>query len=204
MAEDKRDAAPAPKLNVDISDEDIYDAMSHVSGYIDITTEDFHEIYHLAFRHAIERLVGRSRVADMMTREVVSVPPEAMLDEVARTMAARGVKGVPVVDEADHVLGLLSQTDFLRQLGTPRVMEFLVRFVERADELGHRLHETRADAVMTRPAVTLREDASFPAIIQVFKQHPVSRVPVVDASGRLVGMLTRKDFMHACKLETIA
>lgn len=43
-------------LELELSDEDILDALAHVSGYIDISTEDFRTVYHLAWRHALERL----------------------------------------------------------------------------------------------------------------------------------------------------
>jgi CBS-domain-containing membrane protein len=43
-------------LELELSDEDILDALSHVSGYLDITTEDFRTVYHLAWRHALARL----------------------------------------------------------------------------------------------------------------------------------------------------
>lgn len=45
----------------ELSDEDILDAMQHVPGYIDISTEDFRVIYHLAWRHAVDRLRARAR-----------------------------------------------------------------------------------------------------------------------------------------------
>lgn len=51
------DAEHEPEL----SDEDILDAMQHIPGYLDISTEDFRVIYHLAWRHAVERLRGRVR-----------------------------------------------------------------------------------------------------------------------------------------------
>jgi CBS-domain-containing membrane protein len=44
---------------LELSDEDILDALSHIPGYIDISTEDFRTIYHLAWRHAVERLRGQ-------------------------------------------------------------------------------------------------------------------------------------------------
>ncbi|UCV02658.1 hypothetical protein [Dechloromonas denitrificans] len=43
-------------LELELSDEDILDALSHISGYIDISTEDFRTVYHLAWRHALARL----------------------------------------------------------------------------------------------------------------------------------------------------
>lgn len=43
-------------LELELSDEDILDALAHIPGYIDISTEDFRTVYHLAWRHALERL----------------------------------------------------------------------------------------------------------------------------------------------------
>jgi len=51
-------AEPEP-LELELSDEDILDALAHVPGYIDISTEDFRIVYHLAWRHAVERLRGQ-------------------------------------------------------------------------------------------------------------------------------------------------
>lgn len=50
----KRDAG-----EIELSDEDILDAMQHIPGYLDISTEDFRTIYHLAWQHAMERLLAR-------------------------------------------------------------------------------------------------------------------------------------------------
>jgi len=46
----------AQALELELSDEDILDALAHVSGYLDISTEDFRTVYHLAWRHALARL----------------------------------------------------------------------------------------------------------------------------------------------------
>lgn len=57
MAESTPDKSElAQALELELSDEDILDALSHVSGYLDITTEDFRTVYHLAWRHALARL----------------------------------------------------------------------------------------------------------------------------------------------------
>lgn len=48
-----------PAEEIELSDEDILDAMQHIPGYLDISTEDFRIIYHLAWRHALERLQAR-------------------------------------------------------------------------------------------------------------------------------------------------
>lgn len=54
--ESKQQDIRSEALELELSDEDILDALAHISGYIDISTEDFRAIYHLAWRHAIARL----------------------------------------------------------------------------------------------------------------------------------------------------
>ncbi len=197
-------AAAAVRINVDISDEDIYDAMAHVSGYVDITTEDFHQIYLLAHEHALQRLVGRLRAADVMSRSLVAVTPDTLLDQTARLMAEQGLKSIPVVDAQRRVVGIMSETDYLERLGAKTFMEFLIKYLAESQTVSHRCHETRVEQAMTTPVTTVAEDADFVAIMRAFKEHGGRRMPVVDAQGRLAGMLARKDFIHAAHLETVA
>lgn len=60
MSDSEATRAGRPELamteELELSDEDILDAMAHISGYVDISTEDFRAIYHLAWRHALARL----------------------------------------------------------------------------------------------------------------------------------------------------
>ena len=203
MPEDREDQPRDTGFGIDISDDDIYDAMSKVAGYIDITTEDFREVYRLAFQHALQRLVGDVRARNIMVRDVVSVRADTPWDEVARVMAGRAVKSVPVVDNDHKVLGIVSQSDFLRHFAMATFMEFIVKYLEQPGNLKHTLHELHADDVMTAPAITFHEDAGFMKMIATFKEQRIDRIPVVDDAGRLVGMVSRKDFVQSCSLETV-
>src|SRR5512136_1388547 len=98
---------------VDISDDDIFDAMRDIPGYLDITPGDFKEVYLKAYQHAVMRLTRSIPTASVMTREVVSVREITPLKEVAEIMAARKISGVPVVGDSGQVLGVISEKDFL-------------------------------------------------------------------------------------------
>ena len=95
--------------SIDISDEDVYDAMKEIPGYLDITPGDFKEVYRRAYAHAVERLTRRALARDVMTIKVISVRKDTPLLEVARILGARGVAGVPVIDElgAVHLAAVL-------------------------------------------------------------------------------------------------
>lgn len=188
---------------VDLSDEDILDAMQHIPGYLDITTEDFREVYHLAHRHALDRLLGSLRAATLMRADVTPLPPDMPLDEAARRLVRSGYKGLPVVDADRRVIGMLTETDYLRRLQADTFLELLLRLLDDNCGIKHRCHETPVSAAMTAPAVTLDPDAGFRDMVKAFRSHPGRGTPVVDADGHLRGLLLRKDFMAALHWEEL-
>lgn len=190
-------------LELELSDEDILDAMQHISGFLDISTEDFREIYHLAHRHAVERLLGRIRAGRMMRERVEPLQPDAMLDEAAAVMARQGMKCLPVVDADNRVIGMLTETDFLRRMHADTFLGLLLRLVEDVDSFSHDCHETPVREAMSTPPAVVDEHAGFFTIIKAFRAHAGRAMPVVDAQGRLRGLLLRKEFVDACHLEDL-
>jgi CBS-domain-containing membrane protein len=195
--------SPDDLPELDLSDDDIIDAMSHIPGYIDISSEDFRAIYHLAHRHAVERLSGRLRARDLMRRDVPSLSPDLMLDEAAKAIVASGLKGLPVVDAAGKVVGMLTEADFLQRLEADSFLELFLRLIGDSCEIQHRCHETPVSQAMTPAAVTVDADARFVDLMAAFSRHPGRSAPVVDAQGRLCGLLLRKDFLKAFHLEAM-
>jgi len=106
------DSAGAALPELELTDGDILDAMQHIPGYLDITTEDFRIIYHLAHRHAVGRLFGKVRAAGPMQAEVAPLPPEMSLDEAVKALVRSGCQALPVVDSESRLLGLLLRKDF--------------------------------------------------------------------------------------------
>ena len=82
---------------IELRDEDIYEAMKGIPGYLDITPGDFKEVYRLAFQHALERLSREVTAAEIMTQDVVTVNPDTPVADVPTVMGQRRVSGVPVV-----------------------------------------------------------------------------------------------------------
>ncbi len=191
------DRGESDAAELDLADEDILDAMKHIPGYLDISTEDFRAVYHLAHRHAVERLFGRIRARQLMHAGIPSLPPETMLDEAARTLVRSGYKSLPVVDGHGEVVGMLTETDFLRRLRAESFLELFLRLIDDSCEITHRCHETPVSAAMTSPAVTVGVDAGFHEIMAAFRRHPGRSVPVLDEQGRVCGLLLRKDFLAA-------
>jgi CBS domain-containing membrane protein len=180
---------------VELTDDDILAAMQHISGYLDITTEDFRSIYHLAHHHAVDRILG-GIAASRLTRKVNEpLRPDMTLDIAAQLLARSGFKSLPVVDSNERVIGILTETDFLRRLKAGSFLELLLRLLEDSFEFTHRCHETQVSETMV-PAVSVGADAGFAEIMEAFGRHEGRSMPVVDNDGKLFGLLHRKDFLH--------
>ena len=186
---------------LELNDEDILDAMRHIPGYLDISTEDFRAIYHLAHTHALERLFRRVHAAHLMLTDIQPLYPDTPLDVAAQQLVSQGRKSLPVVDENNYVTGMLTETDFLRRLQVDSFLELLLKLVTDQSQFTHRCHETQVREAMTAPVVTIAEQAGFREILQTFHRHEGRSMPVVDDQGHLKGLLLRKDFIKARHLE---
>jgi CBS-domain-containing membrane protein len=188
---------------VELSDADIFDAMRHISGYIDITTEDFRALYHLAHRHATERLFAGVVAGRLMRSAIEPLDPAASLDEAIEQLAHQDLKTLPVTDPGRRVVGILSETDVLRAIGCKGTLGLLARLSQDARGPAHELKATAVGSVMTAPAVTLPRDAGFRRIMAAFAQHGGRGTPVVDDGGFLAGLLLRRDVLAACHLDAM-
>lgn len=137
-----------------------------------------------------------ARVGDVMTREVVAVHKHAQYKDIVAVMRRRHVSALPVVDDHDRVVGVVSEGDLLlkeayadRPSGSPRL---LLRHPERAKAAA-----LTAAGLMTSPAVTVMPEATAATAAQVMLGEKVKRLPVVDDTGRLVGIVSRADVLGA-------
>jgi CBS-domain-containing membrane protein len=185
---------------IDLKDEDIFEAMKSIPGYLDITPGDFKEVYRLAYAHALERLSRAVTAREIMTREVVSVRPDTPLATVAAAMGKRGISGVPVVDEAGKVLGVISEKDFLTHMGVAGPKNFMVLVASCLQSKGCvalPIKKQIAADIMNSPAVSVAPETSVKDIAAIFTGKGINRVPVTDPHGRLLGLVCRGDLVRA-------
>ena len=128
------------------------------------------------------------RTADIMSRPVVTVGPDAHLRDVAATLIKHGINAVPVVDDGDRLIGIVSEADLL----TPEVSA--VTRQQPSSPAGQRPPRT-ARHVMSQSVYTVNEDTDAAAAARMLLRHNLKSVPVV-AGGRVVGMVARRDLLH--------
>lgn len=138
---------------------------------------------------------------DIMTRDVVSIGPDATVLQAARLMLQHRISGLPVIDNAGALVGVLSEGDFLRRQETSterrrsRWLEFLMGPGKIAAEYTHS-HGSKVSEVMTDEVRTVAEDTPLEDIVELMERHRIKRVPVV-RGGKVVGIVTRSNLMHA-------
>lgn len=138
------------------------------------------------------------RVELVMTRDVATVPPDALLKEVAELLAARGISGVPVCDEEGRVLGVVSENDILyKELGADaRKRGMFSWLLEPTDGLSTlKVSARTAGEAMTSPALTIEPRRPVSEAARLMVENGINRLPVVD-DGVLVGIVTRADLVR--------
>jgi len=141
------------------------------------------------------------QVKDIMTKSVVSIRENEPIVRAARVMLQNRTSGLPVLDAADELVGIVTEGDFLRrsELGTqrrrPRWLEFIVGPGRLAQEFVYATGK-RVDEIMTPDPATVGEEASLEDVVDLMERRRIKRLPVV-RDGKLVGIVSRANLMHA-------
>jgi len=141
--------------------------------------------------------------ADLMTRDVAVVHPETSLLAAVKLMATRRISGLPVVDEAGKIVGMLSEGDLVRwhEGYSERQMRFLNMLADGfalAPSFLQGIHAEshKVKAVMAQGAVTVTEETPAREIATLMHHRDIKRVPVL-RDGKLVGIVARSDLVRA-------
>ncbi len=152
------------------------------------------------------RLLPRQlRVRDVMTHRPEFAHPDTPVSEILRTLLRSRFNSMPIVDADRRPIGIVTQGDLIRRAGMPIRKALLDSFSpDHLDELFRKFSAIKASDIMSRPVVTVSEDAAVPSAVDLMLKHAIKRLSVVDASGRLVGMIARLDVFKAVHKETPA
>ncbi len=141
------------------------------------------------------------RAHQIMTRPVITVTPETTIVEAATTMLRRHISGLPVVDAAGKLVGIVSEGDFIRrgELGTQRIRGRFLAFIlgpgRAATDFVHE-HGRKVAEVMTPEPLTITEDTRLEEIVALMEKNHVRRLPVMRGDG-IVGIVSRANLLQA-------
>lgn len=147
-------------------------------------------------------------VDHIMTRKVISVTPDTPLNEVAGLLFDKHVTGVPVVDPQNKVVGIITEYDLMSpqfKIHIPTFVTFLeslskhdsdsFEYKDQVEKFSH----VRARDIMTREVITVHPETSISTLVETITSKRINPVPVVDAVGKLVGIVSRADLVKLLK-----
>jgi CBS domain-containing protein len=141
------------------------------------------------------------KAKDVMTSPVVSIEPDASIWQAVRIMLQRHISGLPVIDQKDALVGIVTEGDFLRRAETgtqrrrPRWLEYLIGPGRLADEYT-RSHGRKVSEIMTADPLTITEDTPLDEIVRLMEKRQIKRLPVV-CDQHVVGIVSRANLVHA-------
>ena len=191
----------------ELTDEDVMEALAGIQGYVDITPSDFQKVFHLAWRHAVQRLRRLLQAGDIMTCDPSTVTTATPVLEVAELMAQKGVSGVPVLDGHGKVAGVISEKDLLRLLSRQEAttaMQIIAQGLRLGTLKTSGAATEKAEDVMTSPAMTVRRETPVQEIRNLFALKRINRVPVVDGEGKILGIVSRDDIVRTSVFDSNA
>ncbi len=141
---------------------------------------------------------------DIMTRDVITVKPDTSLEDLAAILVKHGISGVPVVDEAGSLYGVVTENDLIsrnRRLHIPTVVSFLDAAIylessRKFEEDVKRLAATRVSEICARKVVTLSEETSVVDIATIMDEKKVHILPVIK-NGKVVGIVGKRDVVKS-------
>ncbi len=143
------------------------------------------------------------KIEEIMTTEVVTVSISDSVELCAKLLQEHNISGLPVLDEAGKVAGIVTEGDLIRRasrIKAPGYLEILggliylgspKKFVEELQ----RAMSLEAGQLMTKDVVSVKADDEIEDAATLMVEKGISRLPVIDENGRLVGIVSRRDIM---------
>lgn len=151
-------------------------------------------------------------VSEFMTKDVIAVKADESIKKVFKLMDEHGILGVPVISDDGAVVGIVTETDLIKHFTTldkPLGINILgsIVFLNDIGDFNENLKEHCAEIVgdmMTKEVKTVMQNYTLAQCIDIMSDERLSRLPVVDEVGKLVGIVTRTDIVHQlAKLKNI-
>ena len=140
---------------------------------------------------------------DIMTREVITISPETEIAQAAQLLLTNRINGVPVVNDAGELVGILCQSDLIIQqknIPIPSLFTLLDGFIpltssKKIDREVEKIAATKVEDAMTANPVTINSDTGIEEVAAFMVEKNYHTLPVVDG-GKLVGIVGKEDVLR--------
>lgn len=182
---------------ITLTDQDFREALKKFGTYVDITENDLHTLYDIALKVAKERSAHSWLASEIMTKDVVSVKSDTDIHAAGKLLIQNKISGLPVVDDENRVVGMLSNSDLLAIAGIPSGHVFndvVMKYILRKAVPRHKPGKIVKD-LMSTSVITVSHDTNVKKIAAILDKKGIKRVPVVDEENRLLGIVSGGDIV---------
>lgn len=143
------------------------------------------------------------KARDIMTRDVITVSPEATIEEIARILHEHRISGVPVVNQEKEIIGIVTEGDLIIKIAKPDLPPHIELFggiiylkkPQEMEEEWKKITAVLAKDIMTEKVICIEEDSNIEDVASLMINRKVNRLPVVK-DGKLIGIITRADIIE--------
>ncbi len=147
------------------------------------------------------------KAKDIMVTEVITIKQHTTIEEIARVLIDNKISGVPVVDEAGHLMGMVTEGDLLHKETNPRlphavnILGAIIYYngVEQYNEDFKKMMASQALNIMTDKVITVTAEQEVEDIVKLMLEHGIKRVPVMEGE-RIIGIISRADIVKCLLL----
>lgn len=182
---------------------DLSHALKALDTFIDVTEEDLQHIYSLAMMHSHTRHLSDATCGDIMQRDPECVEFGTLLSDVWALLKQHDLRGVPVIDRGNHVIGIITVADFLKHAGAMpgnTAQERLQALITPVDDLYSEKPEV-AGQIMITNVRTLADTATIAEVVALFRKHDIHHVPIVNERNKLLGMVSIAELKQSQEMQ---
>lgn len=188
----------APLKRTSLNHADLESAVRTLDTFVDVREDELVELYNLAVDHAFGRHIAMT-CGDIMSRDVVTVRFDTGLEEAWKQLRLHKIRALPVVDDSNRLIGILTVADYLRQMDESTAAGLAVRLQgllrrtpgptpEKAEVVGQ---------IMTSEVQSARVDTPIPELVHQLSDESLHHIPVLDDDRRVLGIVTQSDIIAA-------
>lgn len=144
---------------------------------------------------------------DIMTKDVITVRPESTVEELARLLMEHKISGVPVLDDKNKIIGIVTENDLIRKnkrFHIPTIIRLFDAYIllgsSKAEEEIKKMAATTVDEICTKNVVSIKEETSLEDIATIMAEQHIHLLPVLSGST-VVGIVGKADMVRAMTYE---
>lgn len=144
------------------------------------------------------------KISDIMTEKVITVTKDDTVEKCANLLATHTLSGLPVVDDAGYVKGIVTEGDLIKHntaVQVPAFIEILggIIFLDNPNTFFENVEKSMGhfvENVMTEEVITINPEEDIEKAARILVRHQITRLPVTDDEGKLMGIVARRDIMN--------